>query len=218
MRRRPARAGRVRHQGPTFHCVRSPRQDPHRRSTGHVHRRHAAGHLSARHGPAHAPAVPKSHITETVTFDGDGASIVGRYQENVGRVAAAEVVAAAIVFLAPDAASSISGAVLPSTTAGRPSDPATHAVPGPHIGAGHRMPMPHEVVSRGAERILVRARTRHRTGCTSRCGTVRPCAAAVTSDDGGGRCPGGAPARRGCGCSLWRRSASAAASTPAGRG
>ena len=60
-----------------------------------------------------APGGTRTHITDTVTFDGDGASIVGRYQENVGRVAAAEEVAAVIVFLASDEASNISGAVLP---------------------------------------------------------------------------------------------------------
>ena len=48
-----------------------------------------------------------------MTFDGDGASIEGRYRENVGRIAAPEEVAAAIVFLASDAASNLSGAVLP---------------------------------------------------------------------------------------------------------
>ncbi|GHE66220.1 SDR family NAD(P)-dependent oxidoreductase [Streptomyces capitiformicae] len=60
-----------------------------------------------------APGDTQTSITDTVTFDGDGASIMGRYRENVGRVAAAEEVAAAIVFLASDAASNISGAVLP---------------------------------------------------------------------------------------------------------
>ncbi|MEW2120675.1 SDR family oxidoreductase [Streptomyces sp. NPDC005474] len=60
-----------------------------------------------------APGGTRTHIIDTVTFDGDGASIVGRYRENVGRAAAAEEVAAVIVFLASDAASNISGAVLP---------------------------------------------------------------------------------------------------------
>ena len=60
-----------------------------------------------------APGGTRTHITDTVTFDGYGASIVGRYQENLGRMAAAEEVAAAIVFLASAAASNISGAVLP---------------------------------------------------------------------------------------------------------
>ncbi|MER6694028.1 SDR family NAD(P)-dependent oxidoreductase [Streptomyces minutiscleroticus] len=60
-----------------------------------------------------APGGTQTSITDTVTLDDDGASVVGRYQENVGRLAAAEEVAAATVFLASDAASNISGAVLP---------------------------------------------------------------------------------------------------------
>ncbi|MFJ9908319.1 SDR family NAD(P)-dependent oxidoreductase [Streptomyces sp. NPDC101152] len=60
-----------------------------------------------------APGGTLTHISDTVTFDGDGASIVGRYRENIGRVGAAEEIAAAIVFLASNEASNISGVVLP---------------------------------------------------------------------------------------------------------
>jgi NAD(P)-dependent dehydrogenase (short-subunit alcohol dehydrogenase family) len=31
-----------------------------------------------------APGGTQTHFSDTVTFDGDGASIVGRYRENVG--------------------------------------------------------------------------------------------------------------------------------------
>ena len=50
-----------------------------------------------------------------VDFDPAGAGIaaIGRYQGNVGRIAEADEIAAAIEFLASDAASNITGVVLP---------------------------------------------------------------------------------------------------------
>ncbi|GAA1180824.1 SDR family oxidoreductase [Streptomyces hebeiensis] len=60
-----------------------------------------------------APGGTRTHVMNTITPDGDGAAVISRYQNNVGRTAAADEVADAIVFLASDAASNINGVVLP---------------------------------------------------------------------------------------------------------
>ncbi|MFJ9706292.1 SDR family NAD(P)-dependent oxidoreductase [Streptomyces sp. NPDC101234] len=60
-----------------------------------------------------APGGTQTAITDSITYDGDGAATIGRYRANVGRMGAAEEAAAAIVFLASDAASNINGVVLP---------------------------------------------------------------------------------------------------------
>lgn len=60
-----------------------------------------------------APGGTRTHVMDTITPDGDGASVIARYQNNVGRLASPDEVANAIVFLASDAASNINGVVVP---------------------------------------------------------------------------------------------------------
>lgn len=61
-----------------------------------------------------APGGTRTGIVVNADPEGHGPQVVGRYQQqNVGRIADAEEQAAAIVFLASDAASNINGVVLP---------------------------------------------------------------------------------------------------------
>ncbi|MBI3429070.1 MAG: SDR family oxidoreductase [Actinobacteria bacterium] len=60
-----------------------------------------------------APGGTLTNIQVTPVEGSEGPKIIGGYMSNVGRMAQAEEVAAAIVFLASDAASDISGAILP---------------------------------------------------------------------------------------------------------
>lgn len=109
-----------------------------------------------------APGGTRTHITDTVTFDGDGASIVGRYQGNVGRVARRRKSQRPSCSLPRTRRATSAASYSPSTTAGRPSDPVTHAVSAPSSGPDTACPWPHEVpLPRGERILLVRARTRH---------------------------------------------------------
>ncbi|MFE6386021.1 SDR family NAD(P)-dependent oxidoreductase [Nocardiopsis dassonvillei] len=60
-----------------------------------------------------APGGTATSITVDVASAPHGPTTLGAFMSNMGRVARAEELAAAVVFLASDAASSISGAVLP---------------------------------------------------------------------------------------------------------
>ncbi|MEU5259828.1 SDR family NAD(P)-dependent oxidoreductase [Amycolatopsis sp. NPDC021455] len=64
-----------------------------------------------------ANAIAPGATMTGITIDADpaalGPQVLGRYRQNVGRLAAADDQAAAIVFLASDAAANINGAVLP---------------------------------------------------------------------------------------------------------
>lgn len=60
-----------------------------------------------------APGGTKTNISVVPIAGNKGPEIVGSYMSNVGRMAEADEVAAAIVFLASDAASDITGVVLP---------------------------------------------------------------------------------------------------------
>ncbi len=60
-----------------------------------------------------APGGVATHLEVSIKSDATGPASVGNYQANVGRVASADEIAAAIVFLASDAASNLSGAILP---------------------------------------------------------------------------------------------------------
>ncbi|MFK0287513.1 SDR family NAD(P)-dependent oxidoreductase [Streptomyces sp. NPDC090499] len=60
-----------------------------------------------------APGGTLTNVMDSITVDADGAAAIQRYRENVGRGASPDEIAAAIVFLASDAASNINGVVLP---------------------------------------------------------------------------------------------------------
>ena len=60
-----------------------------------------------------APGGTKTNISVIPVAGNKGPEILGGYMSNVGRIAEADEVAAAILFLASDAASDISGVVLP---------------------------------------------------------------------------------------------------------
>jgi NAD(P)-dependent dehydrogenase (short-subunit alcohol dehydrogenase family) len=60
-----------------------------------------------------APGPVQTNIGANLTVDDNGAAAIKRYKNNVGRRATADEVAAAIVFLASDEASNISGVILP---------------------------------------------------------------------------------------------------------
>ncbi|MGW0712968.1 SDR family NAD(P)-dependent oxidoreductase [Streptomyces sp. NPDC002643] len=60
-----------------------------------------------------APGGTQTHVMDNIILHGDGPGTLGRYHDNVGRVATPEEIAAAIVFLASDAASNINGVLLP---------------------------------------------------------------------------------------------------------
>lgn len=60
-----------------------------------------------------APGGTRTGISVTPDPAGHGPQVLGRYMGNIGRLAEAEEQAAAIVFLASEAASNISGVVLP---------------------------------------------------------------------------------------------------------
>jgi NAD(P)-dependent dehydrogenase (short-subunit alcohol dehydrogenase family) len=61
-----------------------------------------------------APGGTATNISVTMIDGTQGPASVGAYMGNVGRIAEASEVAAAIVFLASDAASNITGAILPT--------------------------------------------------------------------------------------------------------
>ena len=61
-----------------------------------------------------APGGVATHLEVSIKPDATGPAAVGTYQGNVGRIASADEIAAAIVFLASDAASNLSGAILPA--------------------------------------------------------------------------------------------------------
>ena len=61
-----------------------------------------------------APGGTKTNLEVNMNLESEGLKAIGAYAGNVGRIAEANEVAAAIVFLASDAASNISGAVLAS--------------------------------------------------------------------------------------------------------
>ncbi len=60
-----------------------------------------------------APGGVATHLEVSIKPDATGPATVGIYQGSVGRIATADEIAAAIVFLASDAASNLSGAILP---------------------------------------------------------------------------------------------------------
>lgn len=60
-----------------------------------------------------APGGTKTNISVVPVAGNKGPEVLGGYMSNIGRMAEAEEVAAAIVFLASDAASDITGVVLP---------------------------------------------------------------------------------------------------------
>ncbi|WP_267899867.1 SDR family oxidoreductase [Lentzea atacamensis] len=60
-----------------------------------------------------APGGTKTGITVNADPAGHGPQVLARYMGNVGRLAEADEQAAAIVFLASDAAANINGVVLP---------------------------------------------------------------------------------------------------------
>lgn len=60
-----------------------------------------------------APGGTNTNIAVDMDRHADGPAVIGAYRHNVGRVAEPEEIAAAIVFLASDAASNINGVVLP---------------------------------------------------------------------------------------------------------
>jgi NAD(P)-dependent dehydrogenase (short-subunit alcohol dehydrogenase family) len=60
-----------------------------------------------------APGGTATNVTVDADRDAHGPKAIGRYMGNIGRVAEADEQAAAIVFLASDAASNINGVVLP---------------------------------------------------------------------------------------------------------
>ncbi|MFF7889946.1 SDR family NAD(P)-dependent oxidoreductase [Streptomyces sp. NPDC020794] len=60
-----------------------------------------------------APGGTLTNVMDSITVDTDGAATIQRYRENTGRGASSDEIAAAIVFLASDAASNINGVVLP---------------------------------------------------------------------------------------------------------
>jgi len=60
-----------------------------------------------------APGGTKTHISVVPIPGNKGPETIGAYMSNVGRIAEADEVAAAILFLASDAASDITGVVLP---------------------------------------------------------------------------------------------------------
>ncbi|MBW4029411.1 MAG: SDR family oxidoreductase [Acidobacteria bacterium] len=60
-----------------------------------------------------APGGVATSLEVNVKDDAMGSAVIADYRSNVGRIARAEEVAAAVVFLASDAASNVSGAVLP---------------------------------------------------------------------------------------------------------
>jgi NAD(P)-dependent dehydrogenase (short-subunit alcohol dehydrogenase family) len=60
-----------------------------------------------------APGGTRTNLSVDVVPGSHGPTVMASYMGNIGRVAEAEEQAAAIVFLASDAASNISGAVLP---------------------------------------------------------------------------------------------------------
>ena len=60
-----------------------------------------------------APGGTATNIAVGTPTSVDGPTALGRYANGIGRIAAAEELAAAIVFLASDAASNVNGAILP---------------------------------------------------------------------------------------------------------
>jgi NAD(P)-dependent dehydrogenase (short-subunit alcohol dehydrogenase family) len=60
-----------------------------------------------------APGGTRTNIAVDVDLSAHGPRALGPYLQNVGRIATADEQAAAIVFLASDAASNINGAILP---------------------------------------------------------------------------------------------------------
>ncbi len=60
-----------------------------------------------------APGGVATNLEVSIKPDATGPASVGAYQSNVGRIATADEIAAAIIFLASDAASNLSGAILP---------------------------------------------------------------------------------------------------------
>jgi NAD(P)-dependent dehydrogenase (short-subunit alcohol dehydrogenase family) len=60
-----------------------------------------------------APGGTRTNITFDADIEAHGVKVIGKYTNNIGRVAEADEQAAAIVFLASDAASNINGVVLP---------------------------------------------------------------------------------------------------------